>query len=62
MIVINTIEEFNKLPKGVKTLTFGYYFNPKIKINIPNSVQTLTIHKKFNKDVFIHSNIKINKN
>ena len=60
MIVINTIEEFNKLPKGVKTLFFGHELNQKI--NIPNSVQTLTINKYFNKDVIIPLHIKINKN
>jgi hypothetical protein len=57
MIVINTIEEFNILPKGVKTLTFGDCFNQKI--NIPNSVLTLNIYKNFNEDVFIPLNINV---
>jgi hypothetical protein len=51
MIVINDIEEFNILPKRVKTLIFEKYFNKKI--NIPNSVQTLTIYENFNKYVII---------
>jgi hypothetical protein len=60
MVVINAVEEFNNWFNLIKTLTFGWCFNQKI--NIPNSVQTLTIHENFNKDVFIHQHIKINKN